>query len=186
MKKIIAVLAALALGTAAFAQVGISTQYSFRENSNDAYLATGVGVSVKIPLFLGFAVQAGATANIYTMNVESADQSNIYQALDFSNLPVFSFPLQLQWGINLGPIRPYVGAEYTIMNNPTSPSSDKYRSFGDTAAVIAGLQLGKCQVAVSYGREIDPEIPLLDNFKSLADEQPAGPTVLKLSIVSFF
>lgn len=130
MKKIIAILAvasaavgmslsAAAQGTAAkgFGIVGGFTSSSsnaknFDKSSVSQYL---FGITYKLPLVSGFAIQPGLIYHVKGANLEDADKNHV-SAYDFvssfqTKTGYLEVPVQIQWGPDLLAFRPYAFAE---------------------------------------------------------------------------
>lgn len=111
MKKYLAILAALFLSVTTFAQsagFGItagftSSQLKLKEIDVKAAAGFNAGVSYRIPLMSGLVFQPGLTYNVKGSNWEEVKSQ--------SKLGYVEIPLQLQWGLDLVLLRPFVFAE---------------------------------------------------------------------------
>ena len=145
MKKLLTVLAALVIAVSAHAQFGIiagvtSPSQELQEAYDNYSLIDQyhAGITVKIPLFLGFAVQPSL---IYEVAPEKS----------FSKVGSIQLPVQIQWGLGIGGIgrvyafaEPYVGymVDETTFNFDGQKLEDKDWEFTNRLTYGAGVGVG--------------------------------------------
>lgn len=114
MKKLAIALAAAFIAVGAAAQPGItagltSTSTDFNEawaNVNEV-TQYHVGVTFKLPLPLGFAVQPSILYNVKGATLEDTATEGNLKSVDYKT-GFLEVPVQVQWGINIaGVVRPY-------------------------------------------------------------------------------
>ena len=114
MKKLAIALAAAFIAVGAAAQPGItagltSTSTDFNEawaNVNEV-TQYHVGVTFKLPLPLGFAVQPSILYNVKGATLEDTATEGNLKSVDYKT-GFLEVPVQVQWGINIaGAVRPY-------------------------------------------------------------------------------
>lgn len=119
MKKLIITLALIAAAVSANAQVGIiagvSTTNNDMKDAYENYSAINqyhVGVTAKIPLFLGLAIQPSVIYDVKGATIKEFGSGEVVSGQSFSETGYLEIPIQLQWGIDIAGIaRPYVFAE---------------------------------------------------------------------------
>ena len=111
MKKAATLLIFLCLSAAAFAQsaaFGVtagftSSQLKLKEVDVKSASGFNAGVTCRLPLLAGLVLQPGVTYNVKGSNWDAVKSQ--------SKLGYFEIPVQVQWGIDLLMLRPYVFAE---------------------------------------------------------------------------
>lgn len=118
MKKLVIALAAAFIAIGASAQAGItagltSTSTNFDEAWANAKEVTQyhVGVSFKLPLPFGLAVQPSVIYNVKGATLEDTATDGNLKSIDYKT-GFLEVPVQVQWGINIAEVvRPYIFAE---------------------------------------------------------------------------
>lgn len=159
MKKLLTVFAALVLAVSAHAQFGIIAGVTSPSNElKEAYENYSLidqyhaGITVKIPLLLGFAIQPsliydvqGRTIEDFTAGAEVAPEKS------FSKVGSIQLPIQVQWGLGIGGIgrvyafaEPYVGymVDETTFNFDGQKLEDKDWQFNSRLTYGAGVGVG--------------------------------------------
>lgn len=119
MKRIITILAAMALAVSASAQVGIiggvatpsnDIKQAYENfNAMDQY---HIGITAKIPLFIGLAIQPSIIYDVKGATVANLVLGDVELGQAFSKTGYVEIPLQIQWGIDIADVvRPFVFAE---------------------------------------------------------------------------
>lgn len=140
---------------------------SIREDfSGDAlknYTGFHAGIAVNIPLAFGFAIQPEL---LYTQNGTKLSEEVLTNEF-LANLSVGSIqlPIGIQWGIKLGPVRPFIAAipyigyslshkiEATLNGNKidlSETAKDYWNAFDYGVGLGAGIDIWKFQVAAKY------------------------------------
>ncbi len=136
MKKLLFAAIAIFFAVNANAQFGVVAGVTSTEtNYKDAIAKANdinqfhVGLTVKVPLPLGFAVQPGIIYNMKGSSIESigTDETKVF-SVD-AKTGFLEVPVQVQWGINFaGVVRPYFFVEpyvgYAITNEESFKVSD--------------------------------------------------------------
>ena len=147
MKKIIIALAALLVAFSASAQVGIVagiTSASQKIKEVDVKNATQyhVGLTYKLPLVMGFAIQPELLYNVKGSNFDIS-------AMDYKN-GYLEAGAQVQWGIDLAVARPYVFAE-PFLGYALTGSIGDHKLSGDEWKGINRLEYG---IGLGFGVEL--------------------------------
>lgn len=140
MKRIITVLAAIVLAVSASAQVGIiggvATPSNDMKEAYDNFNAMDqyhIGVTAKIPLFLGLAIQPSIIYDVKGATVANIVLGDVAEGQAFSKTGYVEVPIQIQWGINIANVvRPFVFAEPFIGYSVTMKKVD-----------LGGLKIGE-------------------------------------------
>ncbi len=126
MKKLIIAIAAMLIAGSAFAQVGIIAGVTSSKTDIESAIADAknisqyhVGLVGKIPLMGGLAIQPAVIYNIKGMTVGDAVSGGEAFKADFKTGFV-EVPVQIQFGIDLEVVRPYIFVEpfvgYAVTN----------------------------------------------------------------------
>lgn len=121
MKKLFIIMAAFCIAASANAQVGIiagvSTPGNDIQKAYDNYSAIDqyhAGLTIKIPLVLGFAVQPSVIYDVKGATIEQYQTAGV-KSETFSKTGCIEVPVQLQWGIGIaglarvyGFVEPYI------------------------------------------------------------------------------
>ncbi len=109
MKKFVVAALALLISVGAFAEgFGIiggitSSQMKFKDIDMKSYAGLHAGVAYNIPLYAGFALQPELIYNVKGTNWEEVKTKAKFGYVEL--------PVQVQWGLDLVMLRPYVFAE---------------------------------------------------------------------------
>ena len=162
MKKLAIALAAAFIAISAVAQPGITAGItSSSSDFNEAWANVKdvtqyhVGVSFKLPLPLGFAVQPSIIYNVKGSTLEDTATSGDLATIDYKT-GFLEVPVQAQWGINIaGVVRPYGFVEpfigYAIQNDVKLSNFTGENSKDEWDNVKNKLEYG---VGVGFGVEI--------------------------------
>ena len=159
MKKLLTVLAALVIAVSAHAQFGIiagvtSPSQELQEAYDNYSLIDQyhAGITVKIPLFLGFAVQPSLIYDVQGRTIEDfTSGTEVAPEKSFSKVGSIQLPVQVQWGLGIGGIglvyafaEPYVGymVDETIFNFDGQKLEDKDWEFTNRLTYGAGVGVG--------------------------------------------
>ena len=172
MKKIIIAIASLCIASTCFAGDGIQFGVMGGLTSTSTDLKTAiadvktinqfhVGVCAKMPLILGLVFQPGIEYNVKGASIEnitSVSGANIQWKTGYLEMP-----LQLQWGLDLGILRPYVLAEpflgfamtnqqeIKLLSTATTGWDNVKQRFEYGVSLGAGVELfSHLQVSVKY------------------------------------
>lgn len=135
MKKIIIALAAVMMAVSAHAQVGFIGGLATPSNDiKEAYSDFGaldqyhIGVTAKIPLFLGLAIQPSVIYDVKGATIANFVNKEVEEGQAFSKTGYVEIPVMVQWGINIANVvRPFVFAEPFVGYSVTM----KKLNFGD-------------------------------------------------------
>ncbi len=162
MKKLVIAVAAALLALSANAQVGIIAGVTSTSNSYEEAWANvkdvtkyHAGVSFKLPLPFGFAVQPSVIYNVKGARLEDTTTSGKLETMEYKT-GLLEVPVQAQWGINIaGVVRPYAFAEpfvgYAIDNEVKASNLTGENSKEEWDNVKNRLEYG---VGVGFGVEI--------------------------------
>ena len=159
MKKLLTVLAALVIAVSAHAQFGIiagvtSPSQELQEAYDNYSLIDQyhAGITVKIPLFLGFAVQPSLIYDVQGRTIEDfTSGTEVAPEQSFSKVGSIQLPVQIQWGLGIGGIgrvsafaEPYVGymVDETTFNFDGQKLEDKDWEFTNRLTYGAGVGVG--------------------------------------------
>lgn len=167
-----------------------SSLNDFNTSSLSLYQA---GLAVQLNLFNGWAVQTGLNYQVKGLSVEETKDSSweaVTKAFD-AKYGYLEVPLQLQWGLDLILLRPYLLAEgflgYAIKTDAGSYRGEDVTHYDDGTfksrfeyglAFGAGIELWKLQLSAKYffnlgGLDKNSPVPSSEsrstnNFKGLA------------------
>ena len=163
-----------------------------------------IGVAANCPLGLGFALQPELLFNMKAANVpqvKSAVTSSVTSAstselVDVAKLGYLEVPVQVQWGLNLLVVRPYVFAEPFVGCAVSGLLEDQQITFNSVADRLeygfglgAGIDIfNKIQVSAKYFWNLDKNAGLngmVSNVKDNINER-AGFDGLVFSAAIFF
>lgn len=119
MKKLLTVLAALVIAASAHAQFGIiagvtspSQEVKQAYENFSAINQYHAGITVKIPLPLGFAIQPSVIYNVQGQTIQDFTEGSAEPETAFAKNGYIQVPVQVQWGFGIaGVVRLYAVAE---------------------------------------------------------------------------
>lgn len=184
MKKIMVIAAALLMGISASAQhAGIvagftSSQLNISEAKITSAAGYQLGFAYNYPLGAGFAIQPELLYNVKASTVEALKNSNSAAEVGaLAKMGYVEIPLQVQWGLNLMVVRPYVFAEPFVgcavsgfLKDEDGKTKITFDDFSDRLeyglGIGAGVELfSKLQVSAKYYWNLDQN----DSFDSLVN-----------------
>lgn len=176
MKKTITIAIAMLLALTANAQLGVTVGAGSRYLADEDEPLTDLnfGVALKLPLFLGFTAQAAAVFD-WSAGVDTDEKELVFHK-EKNTLYV---PLQLQWGIKLGPVRPFVFGEYSF-----NATVNDVIEFYDQTGLGAGIDLGKLQLQAKYVTSWNDEDnpPFLARYTKIWEQQDENRLLVGLTI----
>lgn len=194
MKKLVIAAAAALMAISASAQMGITAGLtSSSSDFNEAWANVKdvtqyhVGVSFKLPLPLGLAVQPSILYNVKGATLEDNISDGSIASVDYKT-GFLEVPVQVQWGLNIADVvRPYVFAEpfvgYAITNEEklSNLTGDSSKEAWDN--IKNRLEYG---VGVGFGVEVLDHVQVsvrrFWNIGNLYDEDGPAITSFKQAI----
>ena len=182
MKKLIAIalLACAAIAASAQTRFGVeggftSSQVKIKDIDKTSVAGYHAGVAVNVPLISGLALQPQLQYNVKGTEVSSAS----------ATMGFVEFNPQLQWGLDLVLLRPYIFAEPFVgyatngkvkiggtSSKITMKDLDKRFEYG--FGVGAGIDLfSRVQVSLKYYWNIDDARSYFDTLKTVVSEKKA-------------
>mgnify|MGYP003307052627 CR=1 FL=1 len=157
MKRFLSMALALVLSVSAFAEgfglVGGFTTSQLVVKDIDMKACTGfnAGVMYNIPLVSGLAIQPELLYNVKGASLDAIDLK--------SQLGYVELPVQLQWGLDLLLLRPYIFTEPFIGYAVNWSASESHTSIG------SDLSLDKLNSRLEYGLGVGAGVDLFDRIQ---------------------
>ena len=172
MKKFFVALMAVCLAYSANAQIGViagltSTKTDIKSAYLDAENITQyhVGLTYKIPLVAGFAVQPALIYNVKGMRLGDAAKTEIanYEA-DFKT-GFAELPVQVQWGFDLSVARPYIFVEPFLGYAVTNDSKKELKTLADKSFSDEDGDWKTVKNRLEYGFGAGAGVEILNNLQ---------------------
>lgn len=157
----------LTLCVALFLGLAVASGAQLRFGAGAGYSTAGkynAGVAAQLSLIGGLSLQSGLNFQTKEIKVDGT-------TTDYSYLEV---PVQLQWGMDLVMVRPYLLGEYFFgYRTSHSGSASEGKGFENGAALGGGVDLWKLQLSAKY----------FVNFAKVDGKRMRG---VNLSVIWFF
>lgn len=170
------------LNYTSFNSIKFNNLVDFSE-SIKGYTGFNAGLTLKVDLPLGFGIQPSLlysqTGSKFTLPLDNAKET-----LSTLKTGALEVPIDVQWGVKLGPVKPYIMASpyfgYALMNKISIADWDKnlddnLQKFEYGIGVGAGVDLWMVQISFKYKWKLGTvfnlkEEGLPDNFKEAFDD----------------